>query len=629
MSGDEAQSPPASPDAAAPAVLPPRLVAEIEEIVTHYPHRRAALIPALHRCQEELGGWLSPAVLEACAALFGLEPVEVFGVASFYPMFHLRPVGKHVVNVCHNIACHIRGAEEILRRAGEVTGARPGETSPDGQWTVKRVECQGACTNAPMIDLDGAYHEGVAAADLAGILAGGTPPSTAAGARHARARTREHATYLLDRIAAPDSHTLAAYRRAGGYSALEKVLRRGTSPAEVIALVKESGLRGRGGAGFPCGLKWSFMPDPAKDPRPHYLAVNADESEPGTCKDRVLMERDPHGLLEGILLACYAIQAPTAYIYVRGEYRRQYDAVQAAIDEARRAGLVGPRVLGTGFACEVWLHKGAGAYICGEETGLMESLEGKRGHPRPKPPFPAGAGLWGNPTTVNNVETIFNVPFIVARGPAWFRSMGTEKSTGNILVGVSGHVERPGVYELPLGTPARTILEDCAGGVWKGRRLGFWIPGGSSTGLLPPSTIDVRMDHDSLAAAGSMLGTASMIVFDDTACPVDAMEVIARFYDHETCGQCTQCREGTLWLHQIFRRIEHGAGRMEDIDLIADLAAGMAPAKTICALSDAAAIPARSIVRHFRADLEEHVRRGGCPHAREAGARLQPAEVHA
>jgi len=422
-----------------------------------------------------------------------------------------------------------------------------------------------------------------------------------------------HPTYLLDRARLDGSHTLAAYRRQGGYKALEKVLKTPLSPGEVIAIVKESGLRGRGGAGFPTGLKWSFMPDPAKDPRPRYLAVNADESEPGTCKDRVLLREDPHGLIEGCLIAAWAMRLEAVYIYVRGEYRLPYDRVQAAIDEARAAGLVGKHVLGTDFSCEIWMHKGAGAYICGEETGLMESLEGKRGHPRPKPPFPAGFGLWGRPTTVNNVESIFNVPFIIERGADWFRSMGTEKSTGNFLCGISGHVEKPGVYELPLGLPAREILERHAGGVWKGRSLKAWFPGGSSTGLLPADAIDTRMDHDSIKAVGSMFGTGAMIVLDETACVVEASMIIARFYEHESCGQCSQCREGTQWLYQIFRRIEHGEGLPEDVELLSSLASGMAPGRTICALSDAAAIPTHAVIRHFRAEIEEHVRSAGCP----------------
>ena len=427
-------------------------------------------------------------------------------------------------------------------------------------------------------------------------------------------------TYLLERCRVDGAHHLAIARRHGAYQALDKVLKTPIAPAEVIAEVKDSGLRGRGGAGFSTGLKWSFMPDPAKDPRPRFLAVNADESEPGTCKDRVLMERDPHGLIEGCLIAAYAMRVSTIYIYVRGEYRKSYDVLQGAIDEARRAGIVGSKVLGSGFGCEIHLHKGAGAYICGEETGLMESLEGKRGHPRPKPPFPAGYGLWGNPTTVNNVETLFNVPFVIAKGAAWMKSLGVPASTGNFLCGISGHVERPGVYELPFGVTAREILEEKAGGVWKGRRLKAWFPGGSSTGLLPASAIDTRMDHDSIKAAGSMFGTAAMVMLDETACVVRASYVIARFYDHESCGQCSQCREGTQWLSQIFRRIESGKGLPDDVATLESLARGMAPGKTICALSDAAAIPTLAVVKHFRQELEDHVRLGRCPFQRHDAA---------
>lgn len=410
--------------------------------------------------------------------------------------------------------------------------------------------------------------------------------------------------YLLDRTRVEGAHTLGEARDHGAYGALEKVLTESISRQDVIAEVKEAGLRGRGGAGFPTGLKWSFMPDPEKDPRPRFLAINADESEPGTCKDRVLMERDPHGVIEGALLAAYAMAVSTIYIYVRGEYRLSYDRLQAAIDEAREAHLVGDSILDSDFSCEVWMHKGAGAYICGEETGLMESLEGKRGHPRPKPPFPAGFGLWGNPTTVNNVETVFNAPFILNRGAAWFRTMGTEKSTGNFLCGISGHVESPGVYEIPFGVSVRTILEDLAGGVWKGRGLGAFIPGGSSTGFLPKESVDVAMEHDALKEAGSMMGTGAIIVLDETASVPDAARILLRFYEHESCGQCSQCREGTQWLHQIFERIAGGRGLPGDVETLDALSHQMAPGRTICALADAAAIPTWSVLRHFKDDLE-------------------------
>jgi len=435
--------------------------------------------------------------------------------------------------------------------------------------------------------------------------------------------------YLLSRVGLPQSHTLATYRAEGGYRAIEDVLKKPWKPEQVIGVIKDSGLRGRGGAGFPTGMKWGFMPDITKDPRPRYLAVNADESEPGTCKDRVLMEKDPHGLIEGCLIACFAMHAKAAYIYVRGEYRLSYSRLQAAIDEARAAGLVGQNILGTDFSCDIWMHKGAGAYICGEETGLMESLEGKRGHPRPKPPFPAGSGLWKSPTTVNNVESIFNAPFIVRNGAEWFKSMGVPKSTGNFLLGISGHVNKPGVYELPFGLTARQIIDEVALGVWKGRKLKAFFPGGSSTGLLPASSVDVVMDHDSVKAAGSMFGTAAMIVLDETASIAQLMEVTLRFYDHESCGQCSQCREGTEWLHQIFRRIVRGQGRMQDLDLLVSLANGMAPAKTICALADAAAIPTLSAVKHFRAELEQCVRLGRDPLATATAQSPEHHEAHA
>ena len=434
-----------------------------------------------------------------------------------------------------------------------------------------------------------------------------------------------HETYLFSRMDREDTHTLKGYEAQGGYQAFKKILSEGTSPTDVTGIVKDSGLRGRGGAGFPTGLKWSFMPDPEKDSRTRYMAVNADESEPGTCKDRILMERDPHGLLEGCMIAAWAMGLAGIYIYVRGEYRLSYARLDEAIQEARAAGLIGENIMGSDFSCEVQMHKGAGAYICGEETGLMESLEGKRGHPRPKPPFPAGFGLWGQPTTVNNVESIFNVPFILERGSDWFKTMGTEKSPGNFLCGVSGHVEKPGVYEIALGTPASTILNEYAGGVWRGRELRAWIPGGSSTGFLRPEVIDTPMDHDSVKAVGSMFGTGAMIILDQTASVVHSALVLMNFYEHESCGQCSQCREGTEWLAQVFQRIHDGQGRMEDIDLLTDIANGMAPGKTICALADAAAIPTHSVIRNFRDELVEYVQEGG--HAAVSKKRSLPLEV--
>jgi NADH-quinone oxidoreductase subunit F len=374
--------------------------------------------------------------------------------------------------------------------------------------------------------------------------------------------------------------------------------------------VKASGLRGRGGAGFPTGLKWSFLPKQTE--KPVYLCVNADESEPGTFKDREIIEYDPHQLLEGIIISAYAIQCHKAFIYIRGEFVFGAKVIERAIEEALAAGYLGKNILGSGFDLDVAVHRGAGAYICGEETGLIESLEGKRAYPRVKPPFPATYGVFGSPTIVNNVETLACVPHIVTRGVDWFKSIGPEKGPGPKLYCVSGHVERPGVYELPMGTSLREILYDHCGGIPGGRRLKAVIPGGSSVPVFTADEIDVPMDFDSVAKAGSLLGSAGIIVMDETTCMVRTLEVIARFYHHESCGQCTPCREGTGWLHKVLRHLEEGTGSEEDLQLLLDISDNMM-GNTVCVLADAAAMPTKSFVTKFRAEFLEHVTLGRCP----------------
>lgn len=403
--------------------------------------------------------------------------------------------------------------------------------------------------------------------------------------------------------------TLAEYEATGGYRAIAKALREHT-PASLIDLVKRSGLRGRGGAGFPTGVKWGFVP---KDPElPKYLICNADESEPGTFKDRELIMRDPHQLLEGIMLASFAIGCRIAYIYIRGEFVEGARILERAIGEAIARGLLGNDILGSGFSLNIHAHRGAGAYICGEETALLESLEGKRGLPRLKPPFPATSGLYRQPTVVNNVETLSNVSHIVMRGAEWFASIGTPKSTGTRIFGVSGHVCRPGIYECPIDVPMRELIFEHAGGMRKGRRLKAVIPGGSSVPVLTERHLDTRMDFESLATAGSMAGSGGVIVMDETTCMVRVGEIVSRFYHHESCGQCTQCREGTAWLHKTLRRIEEGRGRTADLDLLLDICDNM-KGKTICPLSDAAAMPIESYLKYFRDEFERHVVEHGCP----------------
>jgi NADH-quinone oxidoreductase subunit F len=406
------------------------------------------------------------------------------------------------------------------------------------------------------------------------------------------------------------------YRAKGGYEALKNALN--MEPAAIIDTVKASGLRGRGGAGFPTGVKWSFVP--TNTGKPTYVAVNFDESEPGTCNNRELVERDPQRLLEGTAIAALAIGCRTAFIYVRGEYLAQGLILEKAIDEAYEAGFLGTGIGGSDLDLDIVLHRGAGAYICGEETALLNSLEGFRGQPRLRPPFPAVEGLYASPTVINNVETLMSVPDIVVRGPEWFREFGTEKSPGTKLFTISGKVERPGNYELPLGTPLRVLLEDVAGGVLGGRSLKAWTPGGSSTPLLTAEHIDTPLDYESVAAAGSLLGTGAVMVLDDTDCVVDAAQRMTRFYAHESCGKCTPCREGTWWAERVLGRIADGYGRAEDIPVMADMGKHIM-FRAFCALADGAASVIDSSLKHFREEFEEHVRLGRCP------LRLEHAEV--
>jgi NADH-quinone oxidoreductase subunit F len=415
--------------------------------------------------------------------------------------------------------------------------------------------------------------------------------------------------YLSEHFADDAFVTLAGYQQRGGYESARKALNQMTS-AELVDLIKNAGLQGRGGAGFSTGLKWSFMP--VKSDGPKYLVCNADESEPGSFKDRILLERGPHMLLEGILIAAWATGADKTFIYVRGEYAEPARILQRAIDEAYAEGLFGEKILGTKFRHDVVLQRGAGAYICGEETGLLESLEGRKGQPRKKPPFPAQYGAFGRPTTVNNVETFCHVPHIVKNGVEWFRGFGSEKSPGNTIFGVSGHVVRPGLYELPLGTRLDEIVFQHAGGVAGGRKLKGVIPGGMSMPILPAGQLDVRMANEFLRERKTMLGTGGIMVMDETTCMVRVAQVITYFFRDESCGQCTQCREGTGWLHKIVSRIERGAGEKQDLDVLLDVCAKM-EGQTICAFADAAAWPVQGLLRHFRADFEEHVTQGRCP----------------
>ncbi|MGI5165444.1 NADH-quinone oxidoreductase subunit NuoF [Spirillospora sp. CA-253888] len=404
-----------------------------------------------------------------------------------------------------------------------------------------------------------------------------------------------------------DSFTRAGYEREGGYRALRTAL--GMEPDTIVQAVKDSGLRGRGGAGFPTGMKWGFLP--ASSPNPRYLVVNADESEPGTCKDIPLMMANPHVLIEGIVISSYAIKSNHAFIYVRGEVLHVIRRLQQAVAEAYEAGYLGQDILGSGYDLELVVHTGAGAYICGEETALLDSLEGFRGQPRLKPPFPAVAGLYGGPTVINNVESIASVPSIVGNGADWFAAMGTEKSQGYGIFSLSGHVTRPGQYEAPLGITLRELL-DMAGGVREGHRLKFWTPGGSSTPLFTEEHLDVPLDFESVGAAGSMLGTRALQIFDETVCVVRAVLRWSEFYAHESCGKCTPCREGTYWYKQMLKRLEAGQGSEEDLETLLDLSDNIL-GRSFCALGDGATSPVVSSIKLFRDEYLKHFELGRCP----------------
>ncbi len=414
---------------------------------------------------------------------------------------------------------------------------------------------------------------------------------------------------LLKNADTPDSHGLGAYEASGGYQALATVLR-DYSPGELIELVKDSRLKGRGGAGFATGVKWGFVP---KNPAcKKYLCCNADEGEPGTFKDRAIMEKDPHQMIEGMILSAYAIGAETAYIYIRGEYTLSTQRLEAALEEAYDKGYLGRRILGSDLSLDIYVHRGAGAYICGEETALIESLEGRRGQPRLKPPFPAIEGLYASPTVVNNVETLACVPHIVTRGAEWFRGIGSEKSPGPKLYCLSGHVSKPGLYELPMGIPLRRLVEEHAGGARPGRKIKAVIPCGVSAPMIPESGLDVCMDFDSLAAAHTMLGSAGVIVIDDNDCIVRVVTRIIEFFAHESCGKCNPCREGLSWAVKILRRLENGEGEEGDLEQLEFLCGGIF-GNTFCALGDGAAWGLRGALQHFRDEFVRHVEKKECP----------------
>jgi len=586
--------------------LSPQLAAKFEKLQSAYPVKRSALIPMMMYAQDEFG-CVSNEIIAEIARRLDLNTVQVEETLAYYSMLHRKPLGKHHVQVCTNIACMLRSGYDILEHAKKRLEIGHKEVTKDGVFSLEEVECIGACTGAPAIQVNYDFYENLTLKQFDRIIEEldegrrPAPVGVISGALHER--DPQETVLISQRWGIPDSRKIDVYLRNGGYRALEKALKEMT-PAAIIDEVKKSNLRGRGGAGFPTGMKWSFVPKDS--PKPKYVICNADESEPGTCKDRPLMEMDPHQLIEGMLIAGRAIGAHRGFIYIRGEYRYILDIVDEAIAEAYQRGYLGKNILGTGFDYDLLIHTGAGAYECGEESALMESLEGKRGYPRIKPPFPAVVGLYGCPTIINNVETLSAVPSIILEGGEAYANRGTPRNGGTRLLCVAGHVSKPGIYEIPLGMNMKKFIYEMAGGIPNGKKLKAVIPGGSSCPLMTAEEIDLPMDYDAVAKAGSMLGSGGMVVMDEDTCMVDMARRIMHFYAHESCGWCIPCREGTIWLRKMLERFHAGLGRSEDIDLVGELAQNML-GRTFCPLGDAAAMPTISIVQKFRSEFEDHL----------------------
>ncbi len=577
---------------------------EAETIVAKYEQKKAAMLPVLHLIQARLGSVTIEAE-EWVGKLLDVSPAHVHEVVTFYTLYHQQPVGKRHIQVCTNIACALQGAEGRLAALSERLGIAPGETTPDGTYTLSTVECLCACEAAPVMQVNDRYVGPVTPEVIETLLR--SPESLPSLPLMYRGTVGLVEPVLSKRFTIRDSQAITSYVRDDGYQAARKALTE-LSPDQVIAEVSASNLRGLGGAGFPTGKKWSFIPKDTTKPK--FLVVNADEGEPGTIKDRYLITKDPHRLIEGMIIAAYATGCHKAYIYIRGEYVEPTRILQQAIDEARQYGFLGQRIFNTDFSLEVIVHRGAGAYICGEETALLESLEGKKGFPRLKPPFPAIAGLFASPTVINNVETLACVPTIIQKGGAWFAELGHGKSGGTRLFSLSGHVQRPGLYEASHSVTLRQLIE-AAGGVGEGRSVKAVVPGGISAKILHADELDVHMEFDALLAAGTMAGSAGIIVMNDTTCIVRALWYASKFFAHESCGQCSPCREGTGWIFKIVDRIMKGQGRLQDLDVLLGVAGNM-EGRTICVFADAAAWPVQSYITKFRDEFEFHVREGQC-----------------
>ncbi|MCY4092241.1 MAG: NADH-quinone oxidoreductase subunit NuoF [Caldilineaceae bacterium] len=599
---------------------------EIGEILARYPEgrQRSGILPALYVVQREFG-FCPVEAQDELAEILGIAPAEVGAVVGFYNMLHEEPKGEYHIEVCTNVPCMLRGGNQCLHRFESALGIHHGEKTEDGQFALDHMECLGSCGTAPMAivtdqksgairyfeNLDSAedvgrvielLKAGKGFAELARWTPQADPESEGAADTPYRTGGMEP-RYLMARLNEPDSHKIGTYEADGGYETARRVLGE-VEPADMVEQIKASGIRGRGGAGFPTGIKWGFLP-PGVFPR--YLVINADESEPGTFKDRIIMEYDPHQLIEGIILSAHAIESEKAFIYIRGEYYFAYTRMEAALAEATEKGYLGDNVFGSGKRLDVVLHRGAGAYECGEETAQLSSLEGYRGQPRLKPPFPAVEGLYAKPTIVNNVESICNITHVMRHGVEWYKGFGTERSPGMRIFCLSGNVKRPGLYELPHATPLSELVDEYGGGPQdEGSAIKAIVPGGLSMKLLKPDQFDTPLDFESVTEAGSLLGSAGVIAIDERTSMVEVARRTLGFYREESCGKCTPCREGTAWLEKILLRIEEGQGRGKDLELMEYIADNIA-GKSFCPFGEASVWGLQSNLLKYREEFSAQI----------------------
>src|SRR6516162_3832872 len=622
----------------------------MDQAIAHYPrdHKRSAALPLLHLWQEYFG-LINDDAITWIADKLGLRPINILELVTFYPMLREKRAGKTHIRVCRTLSCAMAGSYQVMENLCAATGIGRKKSdfghatmsvSANGKYSIEFVECLASCGTAPVCMVNDELHENVQPDNAISILSA-LPQCRTVYEPH----PLEHRLIFKNIGREGWKIDINTYSNDGGYEDLKKAVK--MSRTDIVNEVKASGVRGRGGAGFPCGVKWAFIkPDEKK---PVYLICNADESEPGTFKDRYIIHEDPHQLLEGIAISCFALNARTAYIYIRGEFPEGAKILERAIKEAREHNFLGRNILGTGFDVDVHIHRGAGAYICGEETGLIESLEGKRAYPRIKPPyFPAVLGLYMCPTIVNNVETLCAVKHIIAMGAAEYARLGTPNNTGTRIVSLSGHVKRPGYYEVEVGkVTIGQLINDPAfgGGLRDGRKLKAVIPGGSSAKVFKAGEkfklkrkvegkdveqevdmLDLPYDFDSLISAGSMSGSSAIIVMDDSVDIVEALANIAEFYAHESCGQCTPCREGSLWMSKALHRLSHGEGRAADADYLVKIADNIPGGRTICAFGEACSWPVQSFVAKFK---DEFVAKGRTDEDRRAKEKVEPAAAPA